>query len=525
MKIGLLCVLFSFVALSVGSAINESLTYDEVFYLEEGRAILSGGPIRDPYNPPLMPILAGLPVAMGWDAWIRSSTPALQAFIPRMVTILLGSILILSVYIVGTKKLSPNTGLVAAFLLAFHPSILAHSHYVTSDTGVTLFVFLAVVSLLKVLSRPSLLRILLFAGASGYAVGTKITSLVFIPAMAIVSLWQIKGRRTWQWIVKHWGKMATGSLCFFLLLWATFLFRSDVVIKPRPDETRVSSRLAQMARERDMPWLGDSIGWLETTPLPLGGFLAIVKNTVIRSLTLGGERPAWHTILSVLAAKTPLPLLILFVFGIVLMSRQTEAKKQYIALCAIAVFLMIAFAILGGVSPMVRYVLPLFPFAVLVGASVIMIARARWATILIAFLLLWYAWGSIRAYPHFISYANEFAGTGGKRYEKLRDSNLDWGQALPDLARYVRQKSFGKINFSYFGRDDAGAYGLPSPTAYGGWKFEDICGFHEVLIDPSVSREATIISVTNWYDCGYNIQSIYRKEKIRDIVAEVFLVF
>lgn len=525
MKIGLLCVLFSFIALSLGSALNESLTYDEVFYLEEGRAILSGGPMRDPYNPPLMPILAGLPVALGTDTWLRSSVPAHKAFIPRMVTIALGSILILSVYIVGSAILSSVAGLVAAFLLAFHPSILAHSHYVTSDTAVTLFVFLSVVFWLKFLSRPSLLRILLFAGASGYAVGAKITSIVFIPAMAIVSLWQKKGLRTGQWIVRHFGKMIAGSLCFLLLLWAVFLFRSDVVIKSRPDETRVSSRIAQMARERNMPLFGDSIGWLEKTPVPLGGFLAIVKNTVIRSLTLGGERPVWHMLLSVLAAKTPLPLLILFVFGILLMGRQTEAKKQYIVLCAIAVFLIIAFAILGGVSPMVRYVLPLFPFAVLVGASVITIARSRWATILIAFLLLWYAWGSISAYPHFISYANELAGTGGKRYERLRDSNLDWGQALPDVARYVAEQRFGKITFSYFGRDDAGAYGLVSATPYGGWKFEDICGLHEVVIDPKVTRESTIISATNWYACGYNTQSSYRKEKIRDIVAEVFLVF
>lgn len=525
MKLGLLCVLFSFISLSVGSALNESLTYDEVFYLEEGRGILSGGQMRDPYNPPLMPILAGLPTAIGWETWVRSPTPAHQAFFSRMVVVALGSMLILSVYIVGSRIFSRNAGLIASFLLAFHPSLLAHSHYVTSDTGVTLFVFLAVVYWLKFLARPTVSGILLFAGAAGYAVGMKVTSLGFIPAMVLISVWQKKGLRSWSFIAKHRGKMIAGCMSFFLLLWAVFLFRSDVVIRPRPDATRVSSRLMQTARDGNMPWLATSLEWLQTRPIPLGGMLAIVKNNAIRSLTLGNERPSWHQLLVTIGAKTPLPLMILFMLGLILMGRQPNVKKRYVTLFVSAILMMIVFSLIGGMAPMIRYVLPVYPFVVLVSASIIHIVRWRGAKILMVLLLLWYAWGSVSAYPHFISYANEFVGPRDRRYEVLADSNLDWGQALPDVARYIRQHQLGTITFSYFGRDDGGPYGLASTTAYGGWKFEDICAFHDVHPYAKDTAKTAIISVSNWYACGYNTKDAYRKEKIRDVVADVFLVF
>ncbi|MBI4066258.1 hypothetical protein HY411_00935, partial [Candidatus Gottesmanbacteria bacterium] len=145
--------------------------------------------------------------------------------------------------------------------------------------------------------------------------------------------------------------------------------------------------------------------------------------------------------------------------------------------------------------------------------------------IVVAILLLWYIGGTVAQYPHFISYANEFTGPRERRYELLADSNLDWGQALPDLVPYIRAQKLGKVKFSYFGRDDAAVYGLPSATPYGGWRFEEICAFHDVVLDGNAKEEKTVISVSNWYYCGYNKEEAYRKEHIWDVVADTFLVF
>ena len=42
----------------------------------------------------------------------------------------------------------------------------------------------------------------------------------------------------------------------------------------------------------------------------------------------------------------------------------------------------------------------------------------------------------------------------------LRDSNIDWGQDLPALKRYMRDNHIDVITMSYFGSADPGYYGI-----------------------------------------------------------------
>ena len=48
---------------------------------------------------------------------------------------------------------------------------------------------------------------------------------------------------------------------------------------------------------------------------------------------------------------------------------------------------------------------------------------------------------------------------GGKRHV-LVDSNLDWGQALPDLKEWMEREQVETIRFAYFGRIDPSLYGI-----------------------------------------------------------------
>lgn len=514
MKFELLCVLFSFISLSVGSALNESLTYDEVFYLAEGRSILTGGVARDPYNPPLMPIVNGIPIALGLDALVRSERPMDQAFPARMVTIALGSVLVVVTYIVGTRVFGSSIGLVAAFLLAFNPNILAHSHYVTTDIGVTLFFFLAIGLSIRFLARPTRPRSVLLGLAIGYAVGAKITSLVFIACTTIAILWQEKGPRSWKWIVKQRGVVLLGIIVTLVFLWAVYFFRSDLVIAERPDEHRVSSRLMRYAESRSFPILAQSIAVLRTVPVPLGGFIALLKNNAIRAVTPRGERGVWYGMLGAVAVKTPIPLILLFIVGLCTSGKLAEFKKRRLSLFVTIPIIILTVSIGLGFAPLVRFALPMYPFVAIVAGASINYARTRRMRSLLVILLLWYAWGTIGQYPHFISYANALGGPREKRYQILYDSNLDWGQALPDLARYVQTQKIGNVTLSYFGRDDENE-----------WRFEEICAFQDKVFDPKLTKKVTVISVSNWYYCGYNKEEAYRKEYIWDVVADSLLVF
>ncbi len=64
-------------------------------------------------------------------------------------------------------------------------------------------------------------------------------------------------------------------------------------------------------------------------------------------------------------------------------------------------------------------------------------------------------------YPDYLAYFNELAGGSSNGYRWLVDSNLDWGQDLPGLQRYVEEHGFKEIYLSWFGSARPEHYGIP----------------------------------------------------------------
>jgi len=72
-------------------------------------------------------------------------------------------------------------------------------------------------------------------------------------------------------------------------------------------------------------------------------------------------------------------------------------------------------------------------------------------TIFILILIIWYILEALIISPHFIAYFNEFVGGAKNGYKYVVDSNLDWGQDLKRLAKFVEQNNINKIKVDYFG--------------------------------------------------------------------------
>jgi len=78
----------------------------------------------------------------------------------------------------------------------------------------------------------------------------------------------------------------------------------------------------------------------------------------------------------------------------------------------------------------------------------------KWIKILIIILGTWYFVSSIMIYPHYLAYFNEIV-TPDYGQNFLLDSNLDWGQDLKGLARYLEKNNIkDKVYLSYWGNDD-----------------------------------------------------------------------
>lgn len=117
----------------------------------------------------------------------------------------------------------------------------------------------------------------------------------------------------------------------------------------------------------------------------------------------------------------------------------------------------------------VRHLLPVFPFTIILVArgAVFYLENVKFkkiAKIIIIFLLFWQAFSVLKTYPYFLSYANEIVEGPEKLYLYTVNSNLDWGQNLKRLKKWVEKNKIEKIYIDYFGGGN--------PKYYLGEKYE-----------------------------------------------------
>jgi hypothetical protein len=65
----------------------------------------------------------------------------------------------------------------------------------------------------------------------------------------------------------------------------------------------------------------------------------------------------------------------------------------------------------------------------------------------------WMAAASVAVWPHGLSYVNELWGGRRDGYRHVSESNYDWGQGVPELARWQRRHGVADLHVWYFGTD------------------------------------------------------------------------
>jgi hypothetical protein len=75
--------------------------------------------------------------------------------------------------------------------------------------------------------------------------------------------------------------------------------------------------------------------------------------------------------------------------------------------------------------------------------------------------LAWNVHAAIRIHPHYISYFNEFAGGSDNGWRHLLESNIDWGQDLLFLKRWVKEHPEAcPLKLAYYGGFDPHLAGI-----------------------------------------------------------------
>jgi hypothetical protein len=130
--------------------------------------------------------------------------------------------------------------------------------------------------------------------------------------------------------------------------------------------------------------------------------------------------------------------------------------------------LLASMSLLTDINIGLRYVLPVLPFLFITASR---LARQQSphssrithsASLFVALCLGWNVVTALAMYPHFLAYFNQLAGGPANGHKHLIDSNLDWGQDLLELRRWLaRHPQEGPIHLAYFGSVDPLIAGIP----------------------------------------------------------------
>ncbi len=341
-------------------------------------------------------------------------------FLSRCMVILQAVLLGYFVYRMGLALYGWGAAVLALALFAGCPNMIANGSLVTPDMTLTAFSFIAVYYLRMSLAsdRPALH---VLAGVSlGLALLSKFTAILLLPVEGVILAFLVLRRQPLpvRWLLVSWA-------CAGLVVLAGYRFdvtpylQGIQVQQMHGAEGHSSFLMGQLSTE----------GW-------------------------------WYYDLVAFALKTPVPLLVLAAAALVLacvklVRRALSLDDLVLWVPIVAVF---AFFSIEHRSIGLRYVLPAYPFVFVAAAAVVM--KLKTLTYWLLVPLLWFPVASASIWPDYLAYFNEFAGGAANGYHYLVDSNLDWGQDLKGLKRFMDSRGIDRIYLSYFGTDSPERYGI-----------------------------------------------------------------
>jgi hypothetical protein len=489
----LLVFALAFGGLALGKATRKSAVWDEPMHLAAGYAALARGDLRiDPEHPPFLRQWAALPLLFRDDVrldttavdrtppstWAWTLYPHCQKFLysdndadgllvsGRMMIAALGVLLGVLVFFWVLEWAGFLPAIAALALYALEPNIAAHSSLVTTDAGAACFFFGAVYLLWRTCRRATPLNIAGLAAFTALAVVSKYSAVLLVPVLGALLAVSVARRRT----PPPKTALAIAALLAVVswgAIWAAYGFR---YLPSDAPTWRYEFRHEPVVR-RAVPAMAHVVGWIDDRRLLPNAFsqglLFSQAKTYTRRGFLAGEfsdRGWWYYFPAAILLKTPMALLgLAMIGGVVLARRRSSGERAAPALfIALPIALYLSVAMTTRINIGLRHVLPIYPFLILLAAAAVrrLLHGAVWARRTAAAALVVAAVEFASIYPHTLAFFNQLAGGPSNGASYLVDSNLDWGQDLKLLKRWLDGRGAGHVNLAYFGTADPRYYGL-----------------------------------------------------------------
>jgi hypothetical protein len=461
---------------------RKSITNDEVVSIPAGYYHLAAGNFQISIDhPPLTKMYAALPllfiqpdeppitVRPGEDSqqrtlrtqeefWNANANKfAAISFWSRVPMITLTLALGVLIFIYGRQLFGARAAMLSVFLFSLEPTVLAHGRTVLNDLPAALAYLLFFFALHSYLKAPDWRHAIVLGLVSGLALATKFSMIIIAPVLvlvALVTIWMAPRRGDTRGRVS--GRMILATLAALLVINASYFFHG------------------QPPEQLEFPWLASTF-----SPRHLDGAMTGVRllAKIVPSYVLSGidfvlarnkygqtasllgaysDTGWWYYFPTAFALKTTIPFLLISVAAILwsLWKLLAGRNKIFLALLVpLGIYLLISLP--SHINIGIRHFLPVFPFLFIFGGAfldwLLRQRRMRPAALIIVVLLAgWTVFEAVRAYPDQMSYMNELTSSHPRWYY-LSDSNIEWGDDVPELANYLRARGETKVRAALLG--------------------------------------------------------------------------
>jgi hypothetical protein len=346
----------------------------------------------------------------------------------RTMILLLSLLLGVCMYFFAKEMFGALPAYAALFMWCFSSLFLAHGTLVTTDMAVTLFYFSTIFFFWRWYKaieqkKEDVIYRAVFVGVSlGFLMASKYSAIIIFPVIGLIILFYWKS-----------GKLKIKDTSNLTIIGAVSILAVLLVIY------QFSS--------------------LET--FYLIGLRKVIKGVSSgrSAFLLGGHSiTGWFYYFPVtFILKTPLALIALI--GISFFVRKLWSIER-------ALFLLLPIAVYFGISCYAkvnighRHIMPIYPFLIVWVSGLFMFLDKKILKAGAVLLMIWYSYGCLKVHPWHLCYFNEIVGSPDNGYKYLTDSNVDWGQGLKALGKYLKDEKVTGIYFNYFGTGDPHYYGI-----------------------------------------------------------------
>jgi len=412
----------------------------------------------------------------------------------------------LVVFAWSSRLYGTGGGLLSLGLWCLCPNILAHGRLITSDSAAAAIGAWATYLFWRYQNQPTWNRAVLAGLVLGLAQLTKFSLILLYglwPALAFLKLVSEKRWAAWPKRLAIGFGQGLAIVAFSVLVidlgyafegvgtpLGKFEFASRSLTVPVPPgmarPTSPNFLLAQAWQSRVNRFRGTVLGMIPS-PLPRHYLLGFDEQKLETEggpaedlnpnlpqddakrggypVYLNGELRRggwWYYYLATLVYKVPEGTWFLVVLsGVVLVfsKRSRSSWTDELTLLAVPVSVLAAMSFLTVICLGLRYILPIFPYVFIATGKVVpwaigMAGPGKWPArglVLASILATLTATASI--HPSYLAYFNWTSGGPDRGAEHLIDSNLDWGQDLVTLDRWLRKNHPGeRVGLAYFGQ-------------------------------------------------------------------------